>query len=117
MYARDKYAAIQGTWRVPEATLHLVEAVGGWPGAYVAQQTMRHKTVKISCQVSFCLMVTLHVAFWIAWLFDLGLVRTTHATSLRSLGRTPARHRLRKPDSRQCPGRPGQGLLYSLLRI
>jgi uncharacterized membrane protein YsdA (DUF1294 family)/cold shock CspA family protein len=86
MYARDKYAAIQGTWRVPESTLHAVEALGGWPGAYVAQQKMRHKTVKVSYQVSFWLIVTLHVAFWVAWLLDLGRVRTTLSALIGSLG-------------------------------
>jgi uncharacterized membrane protein YsdA (DUF1294 family)/cold shock CspA family protein len=75
MYARDKYSAIRGTWRVPESTLHLLEAVGGWPGAYVAQQTMRHKTVKVSYQSTFWLIVIVHVGFWAAWLADPGAVR------------------------------------------
>ena len=39
---------MQGAWRIREGTLHLVEALGGWPGAFLAQQTMRHKTVKLS---------------------------------------------------------------------
>jgi uncharacterized membrane protein YsdA (DUF1294 family) len=46
MLFQDKLAAIRRTWRVPESSLHLAELCGGWPGAYVAQQTMRHKTVK-----------------------------------------------------------------------
>jgi uncharacterized membrane protein YsdA (DUF1294 family)/cold shock CspA family protein len=84
MYARDKYSAIRGTWRVPESTLHLVEALGGWPGAYVAQQMMRHKTIKTSYQVTFWLIVTLHVAFWAAWLFDAGMMRSFFATLFSS---------------------------------
>jgi uncharacterized membrane protein YsdA (DUF1294 family)/cold shock CspA family protein len=67
-YARDKLSAIRQTWRVPESSLHLLEALGGWPGAYVAQQTMRHKTVKVSYQVTYWLIVFLHVAFWVTWL-------------------------------------------------
>ena len=69
MYARDKLSAIRGTWRVSEFSLHLVEAAGGWPGAYVAQQTMRHKTVKASYQVVFWLIVSVHVGFWALWTF------------------------------------------------
>ena len=45
-YSRDKQAAKNGTWRVSESTLHYFSVIGGWPGAIVAQQTLRHKTVK-----------------------------------------------------------------------
>jgi uncharacterized membrane protein YsdA (DUF1294 family)/cold shock CspA family protein len=68
-YGRDKLSAIKKTWRTPESSLHLLEALGGWPGAYVAQQMMRHKTVKTSYQVSYWLIVGLHVGFWAAWVF------------------------------------------------
>jgi uncharacterized membrane protein YsdA (DUF1294 family)/cold shock CspA family protein len=68
MYARDKLRAIQGNWRIPESSLHLVEAAGGWPGAYIAQQMMRHKTVKTSYQVTFWLIVLLHIGFWSLWM-------------------------------------------------
>ena len=81
VYAYDKYRAIQGHWRVPESTLHLLELVGGWPGAYVAQQTMRHKTVKVSYQVTFWLIVAVHVAFWTAWLVDPAMVREALAAA------------------------------------
>lgn len=69
LYARDKLRAIRGAWRIPESTLHLVEALGGWPGAYVAQQTMRHKTVKESYQVVFWFIVLVHAGVWALWLF------------------------------------------------
>jgi uncharacterized membrane protein YsdA (DUF1294 family)/cold shock CspA family protein len=45
-YAQDKAAAQSGRWRTPEATLHLMALVGGWPGALVAQGVFRHKTRK-----------------------------------------------------------------------
>ena len=67
-YARDKLSAIRKTWRTPESSLHLLEMLGGWPGAYIAQQTMRHKTVKTSYQVTYWLIVCLHVGFWTTWL-------------------------------------------------
>ena len=75
IYARDKLSALRGHWRVPESTLHLIEAAGGWPGAYVAQQTMRHKTIKPSYQVVYWLIVAGHVGFWALWLFAPDLVR------------------------------------------
>jgi len=64
MYAHDKLIALRGGWRIPESTLHLAELIGGWPGAYVAQQTMRHKTVKTSYQTTYWAIVVLHIAGW-----------------------------------------------------
>ncbi|MFP5341147.1 MAG: DUF1294 domain-containing protein, partial [Gammaproteobacteria bacterium] len=45
------------------------ELAGGWPGALVAQQVFRHKTRKLSYQLTFWLIVVLHQAFWIDLLF------------------------------------------------
>lgn len=61
LYARDKLAALRGQWRVPESTLHFAELLGGWPGAFLAQETMRHKTVKGSYRLVFWLIVVLHM--------------------------------------------------------
>ena len=52
-YAVDKSAATKGHWRVSETTLLLWGVVGGWPGAIVAQQTLRHKTQKVSFRSAF----------------------------------------------------------------
>jgi len=46
VYGLDKVAARAGRWRTPEATLHLLALLGGWPGAFVAQRVFRHKTRK-----------------------------------------------------------------------
>jgi uncharacterized membrane protein YsdA (DUF1294 family) len=46
VYGMDKSAAQSGRWRTPEATLHLLALVGGWPGAFFAQRAFRHKTKK-----------------------------------------------------------------------
>jgi uncharacterized membrane protein YsdA (DUF1294 family)/cold shock CspA family protein len=59
MYAYDKQQAIAGEWRVPEATLHFAELLGGWPGAYLAQRWLRHKCSKASYQVVFWGIVVL----------------------------------------------------------
>jgi uncharacterized membrane protein YsdA (DUF1294 family)/cold shock CspA family protein len=45
-YAADKAAAASGSWRTPESTLHLLAVAGGWPGALLAQQWLRHKSTK-----------------------------------------------------------------------
>jgi len=53
----DKRKAASGEWRTPEATLHLFELLGGWPGAFLAQRLFRHKTAKVSYQIVFWLIV------------------------------------------------------------
>jgi uncharacterized membrane protein YsdA (DUF1294 family)/cold shock CspA family protein len=64
-YRHDKSAAQQNSWRTGEGTLILLGALGGWPGAFVAQQLFRHKTKKSSFKI----------AFWISVVFNcLGLV-------------------------------------------
>lgn len=70
MYAQDKLIAIRGGWRIPESSLHMVELLGGWPGAYMAQQTMRHKTVKQPYQAIYWIIVASHVAFWGVWMVN-----------------------------------------------
>ena len=47
-YAWDKSSARIGAWRTAEGTLHLLGLAGGWPGALIAQQTLRHKSRKFS---------------------------------------------------------------------
>ena len=59
-YRSDRRSAEAGEWRVPEATLHFVALIGGWPGAFLAQRTFRHKTSKISFQFVFWSIVFSH---------------------------------------------------------
>lgn len=56
-YAKDKTAAINNGWRVPEKTLHLSSLFFGWPGAMIAQERLRHKTKKLSFRLVFWLTV------------------------------------------------------------
>jgi uncharacterized membrane protein YsdA (DUF1294 family)/cold shock CspA family protein len=59
-YALDKSAAQDGRWRTPENTLHLLALLGGWPGALVAQNRLRHKSSKMSFLVVFWATVLLN---------------------------------------------------------
>lgn len=68
LYADDKARAKRGDWRTPEQTLHLCELAGGWLGGFIAQQQLRHKSVKRSYQIVFWMIVVLHLVFWLAWL-------------------------------------------------
>lgn len=67
-YALDKVAARNGTSRTPENTLHAMSLVGGWPGALLARQTLRHKTRKQPFRTLYWITVMLNLAGF-AWLF------------------------------------------------
>lgn len=68
-YALDKSAAKEGAWRTQESTLHLFALAGGWPGALIAQQRLRHKSKKESFRFVFWVTAVLNVAGFI-WLFS-----------------------------------------------
>jgi len=70
-YYLDKEAARSAAWRIPEKTLHLLALAGGWPGALIAQQLLRHKTRKLSFQLVFWSTVLLNGAL-LAWLSSAG---------------------------------------------
>jgi len=71
-YALDKYAAQHGRWRTPEATLHLLELLGGWPGAIAAQQWLRHKSRKAGYRFTFWSVTVLHLVVLTWWVFRHG---------------------------------------------
>ena len=60
IYAGDKSAAEARRWRTSENTLHLFALLGGWPGALLAQNWLRHKSKKTSFQAMFWLTVILN---------------------------------------------------------
>ncbi len=66
-YGLDKRAARRGRWRTPEATLHLLELLGGFPGAMLAQRIFHHKRGKVRYLIVFWLIVALHAAGWAGW--------------------------------------------------
>ncbi len=65
VYAKDKRAAINGNWRVPEKTLHIFSVVGGWLGALIAQDKLRHKTQKQPFRAIYWLTVVINVAAFV----------------------------------------------------
>ena len=66
-YALDKAAARAGRRRTPESTLLLMGLAGGWPGAVLAQQWLRHKNAKAAFQWRFWMTVGVNGACG-AWL-------------------------------------------------
>lgn len=69
MYAWDKNSAERGAWRTMESTLHLASLLGGWPGAVLAQQLLRHKSSKKEFLVMFWITVVINVVAF-AWLLS-----------------------------------------------
>jgi uncharacterized membrane protein YsdA (DUF1294 family)/cold shock CspA family protein len=62
VYAKDKRAARRDRWRTQESTLHTLALIGGWPGALIAQQVLRHKSRKNSFQFVFWTTVVFNCA-------------------------------------------------------
>lgn len=66
VYALDKSAAERRAWRTPESTLHALSIAGGWPGALLAQQYLRHKSSKAEFRSVFWGTVIFNVIGFVA---------------------------------------------------
>lgn len=62
VYGVDKWKAQRGRWRVPEASLLGLAALGGSVGAWLAMQLFRHKTQKKKFRYGVPLLFVLQVA-------------------------------------------------------
>lgn len=71
-YAFDKGSARRGAQRTPEKTLHALAVAGGWPGALLAQQLLRHKSAKAEFRGVFWVTVMVNVAAFVALCSPLG---------------------------------------------
>lgn len=69
LYKSDKLSAGKRYRRVPELTLHLCDFLCGWPGGLVAQQRLRHKTIKSSFQIVFWLIVVTNLFLAAIYIF------------------------------------------------
>ncbi len=71
VYYFDKRRAEKDGPRTPELLLHLFELLGGWPGAFLAQRWVRHKSSKVIYQVVFWFIVLAYEAvaldFLLGW--------------------------------------------------
>lgn len=68
-YAVDKSKAKRGVWRIKESTLHLLALLGGWPGAALAQQVLRHKSHKRKFRIVFWLTVVVNIMGVVCFIF------------------------------------------------
>lgn len=84
IYAKDKVAAKLGDWRTSEGTLHLLSLAGGWPGALIAQQSLRHKSNKQSFRNFFWITVLLNYVAFFLLLTPAGSDSLSHLTRIIS---------------------------------
>ncbi len=68
-YAHDKRRSGGAGRRVSELTLHTLELLGGWPGAYLAASRLRHKSRKRSFRVKRAAVTLLNLAALVAVLY------------------------------------------------
>jgi uncharacterized membrane protein YsdA (DUF1294 family)/cold shock CspA family protein len=68
LYGYDKQHAITGQWRIPEIYMHVLELMGGWPGALMGQNDFSHKTRKSAYRRRLWLIIALHGVVWTAYL-------------------------------------------------
>ncbi len=62
MYGLDKKKAKQSQWRIPEATLLGLAAVGGSVGAWLAMKIWHHKTLHPQFKYGVPLMLVAQIA-------------------------------------------------------
>ncbi|MFN2378392.1 MAG: DUF1294 domain-containing protein [Candidatus Binatia bacterium] len=66
-YYVDKRRAESQRWRINSTSLHVLEAIGGWPGALLAMAMLRHLTRKRDHLVMLSAIIAVHLAAWLYW--------------------------------------------------
>lgn len=66
LYGWDKHRARTQGRRVPEARLHALALLGGFPGAFLGMHLFRHKTRQLRFHAVIVLAALLHVGAWLA---------------------------------------------------
>ena len=62
VYGIDKLKAKRAKWRIPEATLLLLAAVGGSIGAWLGMKVWHHKTLHMKFRYGVPLIILLQIA-------------------------------------------------------
>lgn len=65
LYGLDKANAAMRKWRVPEVYFYILELMGGWPGALIAQNDLRHKTRQTVYLMILRGIIALHLSAWV----------------------------------------------------
>ncbi len=69
LYGTDKANAATRKWRVPESYFHLLELMGGWPGALIAQNDFRHKTRASAYLWILRGIIAIHLMGWFIYFY------------------------------------------------
>ena len=67
-FGLDKWRAGRSGQRVPELTLALLGALGGWPGGLLGMNLFRHKTAKWTFKLKYAVALIPFAAEVWAWL-------------------------------------------------
>lgn len=68
VYGIDKRAAGRGQARIRERTLHTLELLGGFAGAFAARRVLQHKRRKFSFMFVSWTIIIAHAAGWaVGW--------------------------------------------------
>ena len=62
LYGIDKYKAKKGRWRISEATLLTMAAIGGSIGAWAAMRLWHHKTMHKKFKYGIPVMIIMQIA-------------------------------------------------------
>ena len=62
MFGIDKYKARRGQWRISEATLLAMAAIGGSIGAWMGMKVWYHKTLHSKFRYGVPIMLLVHIA-------------------------------------------------------
>ncbi|NLL36023.1 MAG: DUF1294 domain-containing protein [Fretibacterium sp.] len=68
-YGYDKFQSSRSGGRIPEAVLHALALLGGFPGAWAGRTLFRHKTTKPVFGVIMILAALLHLSFCLFYLY------------------------------------------------
>lgn len=64
LYGADKYKARRGEWRIKEAVLLGLAAIGGSPAAWIAMYMFHHKTRKPKFYIGVPALLVVQVLLW-----------------------------------------------------